>query len=44
MGETKEPGEKENLRKELRLARKRIQDLEDENKDLKAKVQKLNSH
>ena len=42
MEETKEPGE-EDFRKELRLARKRIQELEEENRDLKAKLQKLNS-
>ena len=43
MEETEEPGEEEDFRKELRLARKRIQELEEENRDLKAKLQKLNS-
>ena len=40
---TKEPGEEEDFGKELHLARKRIQELKEENRDLKAKLQKLNS-
>ena len=39
--EKKEGGEEEALRKELRLARKRIAELEVENEDLKQKLLKL---
>ena len=41
--ETKEAGEEENLKKELCLARRRIAELEEENRELKDKLLKLDN-